>query len=141
MNDIFDRLSPNLHQTGSSTITFLAWDQSSRISSTNNSTSPFSIESNILVMNIIPVNDSPFLSPSFITVNYTESSTSNIQLLADTNFSIVDVDSIFLRSANITLSSLQPELDLLQVFPPIPDRFIIKQLNSTLISIMVIIFV
>ena len=134
----FGRFSPLQHVTGTATVIFLIWDQSSTLTSQNIYTSSFSMNSSTIMVNILPVNDPPFFFTPTIRLNYTETDPPTIiRLFQDASVRIGDVDNSELFSARITLESPQPHFDTIQVYPPNLDRFIFQIVNSTFIEFKV----
>jgi len=103
------RFEPNQDYSGTETITFHAWDQTTgsngsthNVSNTGGTTA-FSNNSNQATLDITPINDAPVLSTtSMFPVNITENNTASS---TDANIAITDIDSPALASAVVSISS------------------------------------
>ena len=124
------RFLPNLHISGSASISFRAWDRTDGSSDGSNgvnttaavsvSSSAFSSVTCQAALEITPVNDAPVLdldmggpnSPNF-TTNYTENQTPSRIYIADPlGVTITDVDHKYLNSLTVSISKTDGSCDL-----------------------------
>lgn len=123
------RFNPTMHHSGSVSLTFKAWDGSAGTpegdtvdtsTSASDLSSPFSLSTCEAAMEIISVNDLPYIdldfggpdSPNYVT-SYTENQQPELIFLADPlNVVVTDVDHSFLQLLTVNISKEDGSCDL-----------------------------